>query len=106
MSLWIIFYIRDYNLLFFDPFALEPWFYGWDIEEFYQLYPGCESIMISRPLLNEFSYACGAYCVVISYLLSKNYTVKRTHPLFYKKKTSEKTFRMSQITYIQYLVLV
>ena len=85
MGHWILFYIRDYYLLFFDSFALEPRFYGWDIEEFYEMYPGCKSIMISRPLQNEFSYVCGAYCVVVSYLLSKNYTVKRIHSLFTKK---------------------
>ena len=42
MGHWILFYIRDYNLLFFDSIALEPKFYGWDIEEFYQLYPVCK----------------------------------------------------------------
>ena len=84
MGHWILFYIRDYNLLFFDSFALEPRFYGWDIEEFYEMYPGCKSIMKNRPFQNEFSYVCAAYNIVISYLLSKNYSISRIKSMFTK----------------------
>ena len=45
-----IFYIRDYNLLFFESFALEPMFFGWDIKDFCQLLPWCKSIMLFRLL--------------------------------------------------------
>ena len=71
MGHWVAFYIKDYNLIFIDSFGMTPEFYGWDINDFYALYPGCRSKMLNKPIQNEFSYVCGAYCVVMPYLLSK-----------------------------------
>ena len=41
-------------------------------------------MMLNKPIQNEFSYACGAYYVIISYLLSKILTIKRIKSLFTK----------------------
>lgn len=78
----ILFYVKDYHLLFFDSSASEPNSYGWDIQQFYQQYPGDKSIVLSRPLQNESSYVCGAYTVVIAYFLSNNFTVEQIKSLF------------------------
>ena len=92
MRHWVVFYIEDYNLLFIDSFGVNPKSYDWYINDFYALYPGCKSMLINKLIRNEFSYVCGAYYVVISYLLSKNYTIKRIKSLF--KKIHEKFMLM------------
>ena len=77
-----MFYIKEYKLLFIDSSGMNPIFYGWDINDFYALYPRRKSMVLSKPVQNEFPYVCGGCCVVIPYLLSKNYTIKRVKSLF------------------------
>ena len=79
-----VLYNKDYNILFIDSFGINPKFYGRDIKDFYALYPGCKNMMLKKPIQNEFSYVCGAYCVVTSYFLSKNYTINRFKSVFIK----------------------
>ena len=67
MGHWIVFYIKNFNLLFIDFSGMNRKFYGWDIDDFYCLCPGCKNIMQNEPTQSEFSYVCGAYCVVLSY---------------------------------------
>lgn len=64
MGHWILFYVSNQHLYFFDSFGIDPMQYGWDIARFFSSYGGCKTIVFNRPIQSEFSYVCGAYVIL------------------------------------------
>ena len=54
MGHWILFFIKDFHLYYFDSFGFTPEDYGWDITDFFGSYPTCKTIVFVEPIQNEF----------------------------------------------------
>lgn len=82
MGHWILFYIRNHHLYFFDSFAFSPNDYEWDIADFFNTYPTNKTIVFSNQIQNELSYVCGVYTIFFGYFMSKKYSINRIKSIF------------------------
>ena len=64
---WILMYINNRNLFFFDSFGNTPSFYGGDISRIYDLYGYSKSIVFDYPIQSFDSFVCGAYVIYFGY---------------------------------------
>ena len=63
MGHWIVLYIRDGILHYFDSLAACPTQYGGAIHKLYSDYPREKIIVFDNPLQSDTSFACGAYAI-------------------------------------------
>ena len=82
MGHWILFFMRNRELLFFDSFGLHPEVYNGSIYKFYCAYPGRKRIITNSALQNKFSLVCGAYVIYVAFMLSTNRSLCTTFSKF------------------------
>ena len=97
MGHWVLFYIKSFHLYFFDSFGLHPSEYGWDIGDFFEKYPLRKTIVFENAIQNDFSFVCGAYVIIFSYLTCKNYSIRRIKSLFSKNTRKNDSFIASYL---------
>ena len=97
MGHWILFFIKDFHLYYFDSFGFTPEDYGWDITDFFGSYPTCKTIVFVDPIQNEFSYVCGAYTILFSYLMCKNYSLGYIKSLFTRYRRKNDSYAVSYL---------
>ena len=69
---WVLLYIKNYVLAFFDSFALDPIEYGGAIYFIYSTFKSRKFKAISKPLQSDHSLVCGAYTIFFSYVMTRN----------------------------------
>ena len=92
---WVMIYINQNNLYFFDSFGQMPAFYGGDITRIYDLYPHEKSVIFERPVQSFDSSVCGAYVIYFGYEMcrhSKPFLVKNSFSRF-KRENDRKVVR-------------
>ena len=97
MGHWVLFYIKSFHLYFFDSFGLHPSEYGWDIGDFFEKYPLRKTIVFEKAIQNDFSFVCGAYVIILSYLTCKNNSIRRIKSLFSKNTRKNDSFIASYL---------
>ena len=95
MGHWILFFIRDFELLFFDSFAMTPEYYDWEIYDFFEAYPYKKKIVFNKPLQRDSSYTCGAYSITFAYYMTKGKTLYYIKSLFSNNKTKNDSYVVS-----------
>ena len=75
MGHWILFFMKNRELLFFDSFGLHPNVYKGDILKFYCSYSGRKRVITSYAIQNKFSLVCGVYVIYVGYMLSTDRTL-------------------------------
>lgn len=83
---WVLFYIKNTSLYYFDSFGNEPSVYGTYISNFYHAYPKDKTLVFKSPLQADFSYVCGAYVIYFSYMMCHNYSIAFIRNKFTKNK--------------------
>ena len=91
MGHWILFYIKDCVLYFFDSFGQSLDIYGLDIESFYTSYTGPKIKVFNSPLQDDMSYVCGPYVIYFAYMMSKNHSTYYIKSRFNKNKKRNDT---------------
>lgn len=78
MGHWLLLYVYNKDVLFFDSFGLQPSNYNnVYINNFLHAFkPMNISVAQSYPLQSEKSLLCGAYCIYVSYHLCNNYSIE------------------------------
>ena len=92
---WVLYYISQNRLFYFDSFAMTPKDYGFDIESFYKSYPYDKIIVFNNQIQNDKSNVCGAYTIISSYLMCKNYSLRRIKSLFTKNTRRNDSYTTS-----------
>ena len=67
---WLLIYFSNNIAFFLDSMGERPEFYGQNILECFESFPGRQMIVFSKPLQNDFSMACGAYIIMFAYYMS------------------------------------
>ena len=86
MGHWLLFYIKDFNLYFFDSFGLAPFNYGGDVHSFFNKYNNFKTMVFNSPIQSDSSYVCGAYVIYFAYMMSRNYSYLILKKKFTKNK--------------------
>ena len=97
MGHWILFYIKDFHLYYFDSFAISPIDYGWDINDFFRLYPGNKTEVFHVPIQNEVSFVCGGYTIIFAFYMSMDYTLSYIKSLFTRNRRKNDSFIVSRL---------
>jgi len=97
MGHWILFYIKDFRLYYFDSFGLSPIDYGWDIDHFYTTYTGYKTKVFHTAIQNDTSYVCGAYTIFISFYMSMDYSLFYIKSLFTRNRRRNDSFIVSRL---------
>ena len=97
MGHWVLFYIKEFHLFFFDSFGLHATQYGSDIKNFFESYQYRKSLVFDHAIQNELSYLCGAYVLIFSYLKCKNYSVRQIKSLFTRNTRKNDSFIASYL---------
>lgn len=92
MGHWILFYIKDFILYYYDSFGMDPAMYGGDINKFYDEYPYYKIKAINNALQQDSSYVCGCYCITFAHLMAINYNLFRIKSLFSKNKLKNDSY--------------
>ena len=71
---WILFFIKNMHLYYFDSFGNNPNNYGYRTSKFYNTYPKNKTIVFNSPVQADFSYFCGAYVIYFSYMMCLDYS--------------------------------
>ena len=74
MGHWILYYIKDNCLYFFDSFGQPLSVYGLDIESFFDTYNYDKIKVFNSALQDDMSYVCGAYTIYFAYMMGKNHS--------------------------------
>ena len=98
MGHWVLFYVRDNELLFIDSFALHPDYYGGKISLFYKCFPRRKHLFFKKAVQNSISLVCGGYVLVISYLLCKNLRLTCIKSHFSRNTKSNDKFIVRNVT--------
>ena len=86
MGHWLLFFIKNYKLYFFDSFGLTPETYNWDINDFYHNYPYEKLTVFDKAIQNDSSYVGGSYVIFFAYSMCKEYSLCRIISTFTDKK--------------------
>ena len=97
MGHWVLLFIKDFCLYYFDSFGLSPVDYGWDIEHFYTSYPGYKAQVFHTPIQNDVSYVCGAYTIFFAHCMSMDYSLSHIRKLFTRNRRRNDSFIVSRI---------
>ena len=76
MGHWVLFYLRENTLFFFDSLARRPQFYGGFIHLIYKHFNGVKTCVFQKQIQMDTSLVCGAYCIYFALLMSKNNTIQ------------------------------
>ena len=97
MGHWILFYIKNFRLYFFDSFAMSPVEYGWDIDSFFTSYPGYKTEVFQSPIQNDVSYVCGAYTIFFAHCMCMDYSLFHIKTLFTRNRRRNDSFVVSRV---------
>ena len=97
MGHWILFFIRNYHLYYFDSFAMDPSVYGGDISNYFKSYHGYKTIVVENPVQNDFSYVCGAYAIIFAYFMSRDNSLPYIKSMFTKNTCKNDKFVVTKL---------
>ena len=69
---WVMFYILDYHMYFFDSLGKEPSYYTGDIYRVYNQHMFNKTIVFKNRIQNIYSSVCGAYVIYFAYEMFKH----------------------------------
>ena len=92
MGHWIMYYIKDFNIYFFDSYGSHPTEYGMCIEEFYNSYPYNKIIVFDREIQDDSSYVCGVYAIYFAYSMCNNKSINMIKKKFGKNRNKNDLF--------------
>ena len=108
---WVLFYIKDYCLYFFDSLGKDPEYYDGDIKKFYNQFMFDKLVVFRKQIQNSTSSVCGAYVIYFAYILftcENVYRLKAKFTLQYVKNDKivvnfvDKLFGIEQSCNINY----
>ena len=97
MGHWVLFFIRNYHLYYFDSFGMNPEIYKGDISMFFKSFQGFKTIVFNKPIQNDFSYVCGAYTIILAYFMTKNNSINLIKSKFTKNTCRNDNFIVKKL---------
>ena len=85
---WLLVYIHNYQLNYFDSYGLDPSLYGGALFEFIKNYPKTTLNVFSRELQQENSIVCGIYTIFFSHKMFTRTALKNIKSYFGKNRKS------------------
>ena len=83
---WVLFFIDENRLYFFDSLGNEPEYYGGDIERLYRICKYRKSIVFAIPVQHPKSSVCGAYVLFFAYHMVRKKSVHKIKSYFTRFK--------------------
>lgn len=103
---WVMMWIYDNVLYFFDSLGKSPFNYKGEILNFYLKYQGRKCLVFNIQIQSSFEYTCGAYCIFFAYTLTKNFSINSLHRKFktYNTRYNDKLVKrfIYKVTKTQY----
>ena len=97
MGHWVLFFIRNFHLYFFDSFAMTPSIYGGDISNFFNSYHGYKTIVFKTPIQNDFSYVCGTYTIILAYFMTMDNSIPFIKSMFTRNTCKNDNFVVAKL---------
>ena len=97
---WVLFYIKDYKLYFFDSYGITPDWYGGDIAEFYYNHQFPSECVIRYELQQDSSFVCGIYCLFFCQKMYKNCPIKTIKNYFGCNKKNNDSLMMKYFYHV------
>ena len=97
MGHWVMYYVKDFTMYFFDSFGCSPSEYGLDIAKIYNLYRFKKHVVFNREIQDESSYVCGLYTLYFAYLMCNNKTIEFINKKFGKNRSKNDLFVINYI---------
>ena len=72
---WVLFYIRNYEINFFDSLGGDPVSYSGSIKHVFENFQGKKSVIFKNPIQSASSSVCGAYCIFFGYQMVHNKSI-------------------------------
>ena len=69
---WVLIYINDIYMYFFDSLGATPSYYGGDISKIFENTSKYRIIVFSEPIQSKNSSVCGAYVIFFCYEIIKH----------------------------------
>ena len=82
MGHWVLFFVDNGILFYFDSLGRTPDEYGKNIQIFYLLFEGIKNIVFKKRVQAESTLTCGAYCLVFAHMISNGYSLRNIRRKF------------------------
>ena len=96
---WVVMYIYEKTLYFFDSYAKKPQFYGGNIDIFCKLFQGAIVFPVKKSIQEKGSFVCGGYSLYFAECIFKNMSISETMSIFSQKKPFENDVFIKNFVY-------
>ena len=106
---WVLIYIDDIYIYFFDSLGATPSYYGGDISKNFENTSRYRIIVFSEPIQSKTSSVCGAYVIFFGYELIRNKSIdsiksKFKHSQFRNDRIVVKYMKFSNLYFVNFVL--